>query len=52
MIIKENIERIERLIKNKQSFIVCTFYIDSFSMIYSTKLNKELNKNKIKIYYL
>ena len=52
MIKKVSISNINNLLINKQSFIVCTYYIDSFSMFYTSKINKELNKMKLDIYYI
>lgn len=52
MIINVNKEKINWLIKQKQNFIVCTYYLDSYSTFYTSKLNKELKKEKQDIYYL
>ena len=52
MIINTNVNKIKTLIKNKKSFIVCTYYIDAYSNLYAANLNYNLNKNKINIYYL
>lgn len=52
MIIKTNINKIKSLINNKNSFILCTYYIDAYSKIYSAKLNLLLKKDLIDVYYL
>lgn len=52
MVINTSCDKIKKLIKDKKSFIVCTYYIDSFSSLYISKLNKELKKDFINIYYL
>ena len=52
MIINSSKDIINRLILEKQNFIVCTYYIDSFSMLYASKLNQDLKKDSINIYFL
>lgn len=52
MVIKSNVEEINKLIRSKRSFILCTYYLDSYSNLYTAMLNKELNKDLIDIYYL
>lgn len=52
MIINTNINKINSLINNKKSFILCTYYIDAYSKLYSAKLNSLLNKDLIDVYYL
>lgn len=52
MIKKVSLSNINSLLIAKQSFIVCTYYIDTFSMFYTSKINKELNKLEIDIYYI
>lgn len=52
MIINSNINKIKSFINNKKSFIVCTYYIDAYSKLYSAKLNRELSKDMIDVYYL
>lgn len=52
MIKKVSLSNINSLLIAKQSFIVCTYYIDTFSMFYTSKINKELNNLKLDIYYI
>ena len=44
MIINTNINKINSLINNKKSFILCTYYIDAYSKLYAAKLNSLLFK--------
>ena len=52
MIIDVTKEKIKQLIKEKQNFIVCTYYIDTYSSFYTSKLNQELKMELQDIYYL
>lgn len=52
MVLEVTLDKVESLIRNKFSFIICTYYIDSYSKFYTAMLNKELKKNSIDIYYL
>ena len=52
MLIKSNINKINSLIINKKSFIVCTYYLDAYSNLYTANLNKELKNELVDIYYL
>ena len=52
MIIKIGINDLINMIKLRRAFILCTYHIDDFSLIYQAKLNKELKSKSINIYYL
>lgn len=52
MLEKISNKQLEWMINNKSTFFVCSYYIDAFSLIYESKLSKELIKNASKIYYV
>ena len=41
--------QIEKFLQLNKSFIVCTYYVDSFSNFYAAMMNKYLEKDKYKI---
>ncbi|MBP3504553.1 MAG: hypothetical protein J6K18_05445 [Bacilli bacterium] len=52
MIVNKTLIEIENMIKMKRSFILCTYYIDTYSNFYTAMLNKELKKVFIDIFYI
>lgn len=52
MLEKVSNKQLELMINNKRTFFLCSYYIDAFSLIYESKLRKELIKNSSKIYYI
>ena len=52
MVVNKTLIEIENMIKMKKSFILCTYYIDTYSNFYTAMLNKELKKVFIDIFYI
>ena len=52
MIIKIGINDLRNMIKLRRTFILCTYHIDDFSLIYQAKLKQELKRKLINIYFL
>lgn len=52
MIKKVSINFINNLLINKSNFILCTYYVDSYSNFYAAMLNKNLKKDLIDLYYV
>ena len=44
MVINKTLNEIDSMIKMKKSFIICTYYLDTYSNFYTAMLNKELKK--------
>ena len=49
MVINKTLNEIDSMIKMKRSFIICTYYLDTYSNFYTAMLNKELKKALDKI---
>ena len=52
MIKNSSKNQIEKFLQLNKSFIVCTYYVDSFSNFYAAMMNKYLEKDLINLYYL
>ena len=52
MIKKVSINFINNLLSLKSNFILCTYYVDSYSNFYAAMLNKNLKKDVIDLYYV
>ena len=52
MIKKVTKKDIDQFLKINKSFILCTYYLDSFSNFYAAMMNKYLEKDLIDLYYI
>ena len=52
MVVNKTLNEIDYMIKMKRSFIICTYYLDTYSNFYTAMLNKELKKALVDIFYL
>lgn len=52
MVINKTLNEIDSMIKMKRSFIICTYYLDTYSNFYTAMLNKELKIALVDIFYL